>query len=279
MSSLEVRKSTGSIGAEIHGVDLAKPLDDATQKEIEQALYDHLVVFFRDQEITPAQQKAFGRHFGELDIHPFIPNLGGEHPEVIVLDHDGSGRRGNYTDQWHSDVTFAQEPPLGSILRAVQLPEVGGDTLWANMYDAYDALSSTLQSRLDGLVAVHDFTQTFGKLFGRTPEGLEKLRNVQEQYPPAEHPLVRTHPVTKRMSLYVNRVFTSHLVDMNPKESDNLLSFLYEHCASPDFQVRFRWRENSIAFWDNRAAQHYAVNDYSGRRLMHRITITGDRPF
>ena len=279
MSSLEIRKTTGTIGAEIQGVDLAKPLDDATLKEVEQALYDHLVVFFRDQDITPAQQKVFARNFGELDIHPFIPNLGGEHREVIVLDHDGSGRRGSYTDQWHSDVTFAQEPPLGSVLRAVELPDVGGDTLWANMYDAYDTLSPTMQRMLEGLVAVHDFTQTFGQLFARTPEGLQKLGALQEKNPPAEHPLVRTHPVTRRKSLYVNRVFTSHVKDMSPNESSHLLAFLYEHCASPDFQVRFRWREHSIAFWDNRAAQHYAVNDYNGRRVMHRVTITGERPF
>jgi taurine dioxygenase len=268
---IDVRPVTPAIGAEVAGVSLAEPCDPGTWAELDKAFTEHKVLFFREQHITTDQHVAFCRQFGELEVHPFVPPKEG-HPEVMVL--IANERRKGNENTWHSDVTWRQEPSLGSMLRAVELPDLGGDTLFANMELAYEALDADLRERLLGLTAIHDFTKVFG---GRkTPEELAELR---EQYPPAEHPVVRTHPVTGHRSLYVNAAFTSHLVGVDPDESASLLAFLYRQAAIPEYQCRLRWEPDTLALWDNRCVQHYAVSDYyPNRRVMERVTIVGDRP-
>ncbi len=268
---IDVRPLTPHIGAEILDLDLAADLDDATVAELDKAFMDHKVLFFRDQDITTAQHVAVCRRFGELEVHPFVPSKPG-YPEVMVLTHNEKFR--GTENFWHSDVTWRQEPSLGSMLRAVELPEVGGDTLFADMEAAYEGLGREMRNMIDGLVAVHDFVRVFGH--GKSPEELAELR---EKYPPAEHPVVRTHPVTGRKSIYVNVAFTDHIKGLSPEESRQLLRYLYKQAAVPERQCRFRWEPNSFALWDNRCVQHYAVSDYwPHRRVMERVTIVGDRP-
>jgi taurine dioxygenase len=261
-----------TIGAEIGGVSLAEPLDDETFGELHRALLEYKVVFFRDQDVTPEEHVAFARRFGELEVHPFVPHRKG-HPEVMVL--KKSDKMGGYENLWHSDVTWRLAPSLGSVLLAREVPAVGGDTLFSDMYAAYEGLPDDVRTSLDGLRAVHDFTHTFGRFLGA-----EELAKKQAEYPPAQHPVVRTHPETGRKGLYVNAAFTSHIVDMDPAESDRLLEFLYRQASIPEYQCRFRWRPHSVAFWDNRAVQHYANSDYyPSRRVMERVTIVGDTPY
>jgi taurine dioxygenase len=261
-----------TVGAEIRGVALSEPIDAETLDELHRALLEYKVIFFREQDITPAQHVAFARRFGELETHPFVPQRDG-YPEVMVL--EKNDRVGGYENVWHSDVTWRQEPSLGSVLLARQVPALGGDTLFCDMYAAYEGLSDKIRSSLDGLRAVHDFTRTFGRLMSA-----EELAKKQQEFPPAEHPVVRTHPETGRMGLYVNAAFTSHIVGLDPTESDRLLDVLYRQATVPEYQCRFRWRPDSVAFWDNRAVQHYAASDYFPHpRLMERVTILGDRPY
>lgn len=261
-----------TVGAEIGGVSLAAAMDDETFDEVHRALLEYKVIFFRDQDITPEQHVAFARRFGALETHPFVPHRDG-HPEVMVL--KKSERMGGYENLWHSDVTWRLEPSLGSVLLAREIPKVGGDTLFCDMYSAYEGLDDGVRASLDGLRAVHDFTRTFGRFMSA-----EELAKKQQEFPPAEHPVVRTHPETGRKGLYVNGAFTSHIVGMDPDESDLLLELLYRQAAVPEYQCRFRWRRYSVAFWDNRAVQHYAASDYyPSRRVMERVTIVGDTPF
>ena len=274
--TIEVTPIAAALGAEIHGPDLSRPLGNQIFQEIHDALMENLVIFFRDQDITPDQHKAFGRLFGELQIHPFAPKLDG-HPEILVIENDEA--RPSRINTWHTDVTFLERPPLGSILHAQEVPETGGDTMWANMYAAYEALSDKLQVFLSGLVAVHDFSHNFGQRLLRQEGGHEKLKKAQAEMPPAEHPVIRTHPVTGRRGIFVNSAFTTQIKDMAAKESAALLGFLYEHVRTPEFTCRFTWRKHSIAFWDNRCTQHYPIADYwPARRRMHRLTVNGDRP-
>lgn len=260
-----------TVGAELSGVSLAEEIDAGTFDEIHRALLEYKVIFFRDQDITSEQHVAFARRFGALETHPFVPHRDG-HPEVMVL--KKNEQIGGYENVWHSDVTWRLEPSLGSVLLAREVPAVGGDTLFCDMYAAYEGLTERLRTSLDGLRAVHDFTRTFGRMMTA-----EQLAKKQEEFPPAEHPVVRTHPETGRKGLYVNAAFTSHIVGMEPDESDRLLDLLYRQATVPEYQCRFRWRPYSIAFWDNRAVQHYAVSDYFPHpRLMERVTIVGDKP-
>lgn len=285
-SHILVEPLTGHIGAEISGVTLAEPLADPVVDEINRALLTHLVVFFRDQEITPAQHKAFAENFGDFHIHPLAGGgMGGsaggvlgDHPEIIVLESDETTKIN--ADRWHSDVTYDTHPPMGSILHAKILPESGGDTIWVNLYAAYEALSAHMQRLLDPLVAIHDgITESVVARYMSQSDGPQALATLREQIPPVEHPVVRTHSVTGKKSIFVNEVFTREIKGMNPPESRALLGFLYEHFHSPEFQVRFRWAENSIAFWDNRCTLHYAVYDHwPQRRRMQRVTIAGERP-
>lgn len=260
-----------TVGAEIGGVDLAQPLDDETFAEVHRALLAYKVIFFRDQQITTEQHLAFARRFGELEVHPFAPQKPG-HPEVLVLEKNADF--GGYENIWHSDVTWRLQPSLGSVLRAVEVPPVGGDTLFCDMYAAFEGLDDAVRTRIDGLRAVHDFTQTFGRALSP-----EQLAEKQKEFPAAEHPVVRTHPETGRKALYVNAAFTSHVVGLPRDESRALLDLLYRQATVPEYQCRFRWRPGSIAVWDNRAVQHYAASDYfPQRRVMERVTIIGDTP-
>ena len=276
---IEVRPLAGTLGAEIGGVDLRDSLDDKTFEEVHQALLDNLVIFFRNQDITPDQQKAFGRRFGELHVHPYIPMLAG-HPEIIKLESadDGPGEMAYQSNTWHTDLTYTAEPPMGSMLHGIKVPEAGGDTMFLNLYASYEALSETMKSLVDGLTDVHDIVASMPSDFMQQSWAPKQLANLQKVTPPVEHPVVRTHPETKRKCLFVNRNFTSHIKGMMLPESDALLGFLLEHIEQPEFQCRFHWEDKSLAFWDNRCTQHYAVNDYRSKRRMHRVTICGERP-
>ena len=268
---LQVAPLTPAIGAEIAGVDLREEQDDAVIAEIRAALLAHKVIFFRDQFLTPAQHIAFARRFGALEIHPATPKDQPD-PEVLHIAH-GPDSRGQ-ENFWHSDVTWRAEPSLGSILRAVEVPPVGGDTLFADMGAAFRGLSPAMQQWCRGLTAVHDIARVFARRLGKDP------KELHDRYPPQTHPVVRTHPETGEQALYVNTAFTSHIEGLSEKESAALLAHLYAQAAVPEIQCRFRWAAGSIAFWDNRAAQHYAASDYfPAVRRMERVTIAGDRPF
>lgn len=270
--TLEISKLTPHCGAEIQGVDLAAPLDDAHIKLIEKALAEHTVVFFRGQSLTPDQQKAFGRRFGELHIHPAYPDILEGHPEIMVIRADENSTR-VAGEEWHSDVSCDPEPPMGSILHMHEVPSVGGDTLFASMYAAYDALSAPLQKMLEGMTAIHDGEHVYRGRYGRNDD-------AGAVYPKSEHPVVRTHPVSGRKALFVNRIFTTRIVQLKRHESDGLLAMLFSHIEMPEFQCRFRWLPGSIAFWDNRCAQHHAMWDYyPQRRRGLRVTIKGEKPF
>ena len=259
-----------TIGAEVEGVDLAAPLAPEVLAELKRALLEWKVLFFREQRLDAASHTAFARHWGVPEVHPFLPKAA--LPEVVRLAHDEA--QPGVENVWHSDVSFAPAPPLGSVLRAVELPEVGGDTLWADMAAAYDGLPERVRERLAGLRAVHDFLRSFGLLM--PPAERERQRAL---HPPVEHPVVRTHPETGRELIYVNRVFTDRIVGLPESESAELLDLLQAQAAHPEYQCRFRWAPGSVAFWDNRITQHYAVSDYfPAPRVMERVTITGDRP-
>jgi taurine dioxygenase len=269
---LTIERLAGALGAELHGVDLSRPLDSDTRRAIHDAWMEHQVLFFRDQAITIDQHKAFARNFGELHVHPVLQQMADQgHPEIVVLESDAS--RPIVADRWHSDVTFEKCPPLGSILRAVAVPAAGGDTLWANMYGAFEALSDTMQRLLSGLSAFHD-----GGGFRQIAKDDAQRKDLESRQT-AVHPVVRTHPVTKRRALFVNSVFTKRIVGLKPAESRALLGFLCEHLSSPDFTCRFRWRPDSIAMWDNRCTQHRVVADaLPSYRRMERVTLIGDEP-
>jgi len=277
-SHIEVQPIGGALGAEVDGIDLAQCGDEAIA-EVRQALLDNLVLCFRDQRLTPAQQIALGRRFGELNVHPHYKHLDG-HPEILPVLKEPSDKR-NIGGVWHSDVTFLERPALGSLLYAIDVPSKGGDTLFASQYAAYEALSVGMKRLLDGLVAVHsDAILTAPRNVARSnAERSTKLDEAAKQASESEHPVVRTHPETGRKALFVNGAFTTRFKDMTVEESRPLLQFLYAHAVRPEFTCRIRWRKGSLVFWDNRAVQHYALNDYPGeRREMHRVTVEGDRP-
>ncbi|MFM8826828.1 MAG: TauD/TfdA dioxygenase family protein [Actinomycetota bacterium] len=266
---ITVRKATPAVGAFIEGADLAD-LDDETFVEIHRASLENCVVFFRDQDLTIDQHIEFGRRFGELDIHPAAANATGRE-EILVISADENSSRAN-GEAWHSDVSCQPEPPAQSILHIKEVPPAGGDTMFASMYAAYDALSERMRSYLDGLVAVHDGEHVYRGLYAGVAD--------KPTYPRAKHPVVRTHPETGRRGLFVNRAFTTHIDGLPRDESDAILGYLYDHMEHPNFQVRFTWEPNSVAMWDNRCAQHRAIWDYwPHRRYGHRVTVLGDAPF
>jgi taurine dioxygenase len=268
---IRVRPLAPTIGAEIEGVDLTATLDAEVFGEIERAFVAYKVIFLRNQRISVEQQLAFAQRFGELEEHPFLPAKDG-YGEVIRFAKDESTP--GFENNWHSDVTWRELPPLGTVLHAVEVPPVGGDTLFADMEAAYEGLPDEMKERLDGATAVHDFTQSFG-LAMRS----EKLAEQQRRFPPVSHPVVRTHPVSGRRALFVNSIFTSHVEGIPREESDELLAHLCAQAAVPEYQCRFHWQADSVALWDNRSAQHYASSDYwPARRVMERATIIGDRP-
>ena len=268
---LSICPVTPVIGAEILNVDL-EVLDESTLEEIHSALMSHCVLFFRDQNISIQSQKTLGAWFGELVAHPNDPGLE-EHPEVMPIHADANSERAT-GERWHSDVSCDPTPPMGSILRMHTVPESGGDTLFSNMYAAYEALSNEMKKLLGGVTAVHDggpYYREVNRLIGRDDKGRE--------YPSAEHPVIRTHPVTGRKALFVNEMFTTRIMELPKAESDAVLGFLREHVQRPDFQCRFRWQPNSVAFWDNRCTQHHAIWDYwPETRSGYRVTIRGDHP-
>jgi taurine dioxygenase len=267
---LRVLPSSPTIGAEVLGVDLRDPVDDELWSELDRALLEWKVLFFRDQDLSAEQHRDFARRWGPLEVHPFLP--AGDVPEVVRFD-KGPEDVG-YENIWHSDVSWREVPSLGSVLRCVVPAELGGDTLWADMYEAYDGLDDETKAQIDGLVAVHDFAASFGQALEPA-----RLAEMREQYPPAHHPVVRTHPGTGRRLLYVNEIFATGIVGMEGDEARALIRTLASTARTPEYQCRFRWTAGAIAFWDNRCTQHYAVSDYfPHRRVMERATIVGDRP-
>ena len=271
----EVEPIGPTIGGEIHGLDLTKPLDPATARALEDALIERKVIYLRNQHITPAQHVAIGRLFGDLEVHPFSAQ--GEFPEVVVLDNHKDNPVLS-TDVWHSDTTFRECPTKYSILRALIMPKVGGDTIWADMCAAYEGLSDRMRQQLDGLEAIHDF-QNFRRLFTKSDEDQQRLRRMEELYPNPTHPVVRTHPATGKKALYVNPQFTLAIKDMHEDESRALLDVLFAQTKIPEYQFRLRWKPGTITFWDNRSTQHYAANDYyPNRRRMERVAVKGDKP-
>ena len=273
--SVEIRiePATASVGANVRGLDLSQPLDNATVRTLRAALVDHLVLFFRDQPMLSVDEHVrFGHYFGEIDL-PLFRTKSSERPEVLVLDQVAP--KGEGADSWHADNTYMETPPMGSILQARMLPELGGDTCFASMIAAYDALSPVMQGFLDGLTATHSLEQ----MVERTKHVAgASLRDSLAAWPPVSHPVVRVHPESGRKMLNVNANWTQSIDGLRNEESAALLRFLFDHVKSPEFQVRLHWNQGDVAFWDNRAVQHYAVADYTSRRMMQRVTITGDRP-
>jgi len=273
-----VRTLTPTIGAVVENADLSKPMSHEEIAEIRAALLAHKVIFFEDQRLTPTEQRDFAARFGALHTHPLYPGVP-EAPELFILDNHAGNPTDN--DAWHTDVTFIETPPLGAVLYAKVLPPEGGDTLWADMRAAFEALSRPFADFLSTLDAVHDFARGFPAR-GVVAKGAGEAKHARavEEHPPVVHPVVRTHPETGADGLFVNFGFTSKIVGLRRKESDALLNFLFDHVQKPEFQVRWKWKPNAVAFWDNRVTQHYAVNDYlPQRRVMNRATILGDRPF
>ncbi len=270
-SRIDIRPLTPAIGAELHGIDLGAPDIADHVPAIRAALLAHKVIFFRDQHITAEQHIAFARHFGDLEIHPATPK-DQANQEILRIAH-GPDSRGT-ENAWHSDVTWRERPSLGSILRAIEVPAVGGDTLFVDMHLAFQTLSAEMQRFVRGLNAVHDIARVFAGRLGKTADDL------RAKYPPQTHPVVRTHPETGAPTLFVNTAFTSHIEGLSAAESATLLAHLYATASNPEIQCRFRWQPGSIAFWDNRASQHFAASDYfPARRVMERVTIAGCKPF
>jgi taurine dioxygenase len=275
-SRLEVRPLSGAIGAEIFGVDLAEAQGDDAIREIRAALLEHVVIFFRDQELSPQQLLALAERFGEPAEYPLIKGLP-ECPLVLPVIKEPHERT-NFGGIWHSDTAYLERPALGTLLYALETPPAGGDTLFANMYLAYETLSDGMRRLLEGLRGVN----VAGKpVTLKTREEMHSKRGTaaDPEAISAVHPVVRTHPETGRKALFVNFAHTLRFEDMTEEESEPLLSYLFAHQIKPEFTCRFRWRPGSLAFWDNRASQHYPLNDYHGhRRVMHRVTLIGDRP-
>ncbi len=272
-----VEPVSGTVGALVRGVDLSEPLDENMVAEIRKAFLAYHVLFFSDQDLSAEAQLRFGRYFGELDTHPFVEGME-SYPEVIEIITEPDDRL-NFGGGWHSDVTFLKEPDLGSILYAIEVPPFGGDTLFANQHAAYEALSDTMKDLLDGLVAKHSAGPQFAEGGYSTLSKSMKTTSPKHAERVVYHPLVRTHPETGKKALYVNPAFTVGIKGMRQDESMPLLGFLFNHAVREPFTCRFRWSPGSVAMWDNRSIQHYALFDYRGhRRHMRRITISGDRP-
>lgn len=274
--ALKTTPLTPAIGAVVDGIDLRGPLAEVEFDAIGAALDEHLVLFFENQSLTPVQQRDFAARFGPLYRHPFYPGHEAA-PEIMVLEHDAT-RRAN-SDRWHNDVTYLATPPKAAVLYAEEIPPIGGDTLWANMYLAYETLSDPLKAFVGTLRAVHSFAKNF------TPErfaalGMDDRRDeIYALHPPVSHPVARTNPVTGRRALFVNQDFTSHIEGLSARESEALLRLLFEHMSAPQFQVRWRWSAETVAMWDNRWTQHCALADYfPAHRLVRRATILGEKP-
>lgn len=277
--AFEVRPLCGVLGAEIHGVDLSQPLSDSEFAKVREALLEYEVVFFRAQELSREAQVAFAQRFGKPDIHPIADGMQ-EHPEVIKV-WKPAGESASFGTGWHSDNTFFENPTTLALLYGVTVPPFGGDTLYASTTRAYQALSETMRSMLEGLVAVHSASRAYDpKITGEAKYRGEaaityRYSSVIEEE--VQHPVIRQHPESGRRAIYVNPMFTQRIVGLTAGESDALLAFLYQHVAQPDFHCRFRWEPGSLAVWDNRVTQHYALDDYREHaRLMYRVTVSAD---
>jgi len=278
-ASLDISPVAGTLGAEVRNLDLSQDLPQETTDAIEAALYAHKVLFFRDQELTPAQQIAFSARLGPIFTdHPaYLPTLEG-HREVVVLE----GQKGGRANLWHSDVSISPKPPMGSVLYMKECPDFGGDTMWADMTAAYDALSDRMKDYLDGLHARHDLAGTVRNVVRERSQATRAPTGAApdtSQLPYAVHPVVRIHPKTGRKILYVNPTFTAHIEGLPAAEADAILAYLTRHQEQPEFQCRGRWCEGDVAVWDNRATHHYAIADYGDAgRTIHRVTIEGEAP-
>jgi len=274
-SSIDVQPLSGGLGAEILGIDLAAPVAPATFDEIRQTFHEYGVIFFRDQKLSPEQHIAFAQNFGPINVNRFFTPVAG-YPQIAEVRKEPDQKR-NIGEVWHTDHSYDQVPALGSVLLAREVPPRGGDTMFANMYLAYETLSDGYKKMLAGLRAVHSSRHIFGANAGYHSSDLKgRLHNTELATQDAVHPVVITHPTTGRKALYVNQNFTIGIEGWSAEESRSLLDFLYRHGQKPEFTCRFRWREGSMAVWDNRCTWHLAINDYHGhRRLMHRITIDG----
>jgi len=280
-----LRALSRACGAEVTGLDLTRPLDPESVGLLNQALGEHGILLFRDANLTPEQHIAFSRHFGPLETHVVGEFNLAKHPAIFVVSNvreEGKLKGAVYAGQyWHSDLSYMPKPSLGSLLLCHEMPEIGGDTMWANMYLAYESLSDVMKKFLGGLKAVHDYSNAYDKYFAHLKERPPLTPEQRAKTPPVEHPMVRTHPVTKRKALYVNPGFTTGIVGMPREESEPMLEFLFRHSTRPEFIYRHKWRVNDLIFWDNRCTMHYALADYdfSVRRHMHRTTVAGDVPY
>lgn len=278
--TFDVAPGLNGIGAEVSGIDMAGELSDGEIAAIEQALVKHKVLFFRDQEMTPQQMLAFGRRFGPLEIHPFASfktfTSPPEEPELIIV--EAFPENPMVAEDWHSDVTWRETPAMASILRVTNVPEAGGDTMWADMAAAYADLDDATQRHLSSLTAVHDWHK-FREVLHQTGATAEQIAELVERYPPMEHPVIRTHPVSGEKIIYVNGNFTVKINGMKESESDALLHKLYKLADTPAYRTRINWQPGSVAFWDNRSTQHAVQGGVKGYRRMERVTVAGDRPF
>ncbi|HYL70446.1 MAG TPA: taurine dioxygenase [Candidatus Dormibacteraeota bacterium] len=276
--SIEVTRVARALGAVVSGVDLSQELSQAEIARLSELLVEHQVLFFRDQPVTPQAQARFAARFGTLHVHPIYPVLP-DLPEIMLIDTHPGFLPDN--DNWHTDVTFSQTPPLAGILAAKRLPLAGGDTLWSSCSAAYASLSEPMRRFLDGLTATHSVAKSFpAERWGNDPASKERYERALAKHPPVTHPVVRTHPVSGRKGLFVNEGFTTHINELSPQESQAVLAFLFAHAARPELTVRWHWKVDDIAFWDNRVTQHYAIADYlPERRTMHRATVNGDKPY
>lgn len=276
-----VEPYTPNIGATIRDIDLSRPLDGETRAELAKALAEFEVLFFRRQHLDPDQHVEFARVFGNVeDVKAFFPRHPA-HAQIEIIEHDDKRSSKGGTDQWHADITWVSNPPIGAALYARQVPAVGGDTLWASATKVYETLPAGLRAHLETLTAIHSFEQSNWPRYLRgLPDGEARYAEARAKFPPVEHPVVRVHPVTGKKLIYVNPVFTQKIKDVGREESDALLGLLYRQFQRPDVQARLRWENDTIAVWDNRATQHYAVADYFPQyRLMHRITISAETAF
>ncbi|MDB5414909.1 MAG: Taurine dioxygenase [Rubritepida sp.] len=270
-ATLQLHRLSPHVGAEVQNIDITRPLPIAQVEELRRALGELGVLFFREQRFDHDSQKRFGRYFGELDIHPNTPGPDG-HPEILPI-HADADAKVIAGEKWHSDVSCFQEPPLGSILHVHTTPPFGGDTLFASLAAAYDALSPRLKVYLEGLTALHSGERNY-----RRRNALNGIDDRGRVFPSAVHPVVIRHPISGRRGLYVNRLFTSRINEVSEEESEAILDHLYQHAEKPDFQIRFQWQPNSVAFWDNRAVQHLAIWDYFPHvRSGSRVTVKGGK--
>ena len=265
-----------ALGAELSGVDLTLELSPKIFRELRRLLVEYEVVFFRDQDISPAQHRSLAASFGPLQTHPAYNTVEG-FPEITIL--ESTAENPSKIEAWHSDMTFREHPPLGTVLRSKIIPAQGGDTLWASMTAAYDGLSTPMQNFLADLTAEHDFSYGFKESLAE-PGGRERLAQAVADNPPVIHPVIRTHPESGKKVIFVNSLFTTRILELNNRESEDVLKFLFEHVVTAEYSCRFRWAPNSIAIWDNRSTQHKPINDYfPAHRMLQRITIDGDIPY